>query len=215
VFAYYVDFLRECPDVMAVRAPTVTGQWQSTGVSYDTFALEQSCKPATLLRQVIDGTVEFAPSALQRAVEKAKKAKEKQDKHNSSNEESDEAGHAFDDEEAEEATSTAAKAQTKKRLPPLQPAFNSLVDEIKQHIEDQNVDRLKSSVAVLGEIAKFVKITKEKSFDESTLSSVTEEYIRNAHDSAKKGTNQKDVVLKSDQSSSTSNSEDEEMEQVD
>jgi hypothetical protein len=58
-------------------------------------------------------------------------------------------------------------------------------------------------------------VTKEKSFDESTLSSVTEEYIRNAHDSAKKGTNQKDVVLKSDQSSSTSNSEDEEMEQVD
>jgi hypothetical protein len=50
--------------------------------------------------------------------------------------------------------SAKKKKEKQKKLPPLQPAFAELVDDLKQAVEDASINKLSSLVSILSELTK-------------------------------------------------------------
>lgn len=223
VLDFYVDYLREYSDAaLSVRAPTITGQWQSKAVTYATFALEETYQPTSLFREIIEGTVEFNPAGLLRAVKKARaeiekaNAKEVKSK-DDSEEEGDEQQEEEKGEEQEEEEDNASvevsdkvatgisstKKDKKTRLPPLQTAFEKLVVDLQAALSNGNLDELGSMIDILSSLVTVAKVTKQKDFNGVVLSSEVEKYVRDADRIAKEKAKEEIVVQESDQSISS------------
>lgn len=172
----------------------------------------------TLLQDIISGAVEFSPAGLLRAVKKARKqlqdtqAKDQNDGGPSGDEHED----VVDDDDADDASATtSAKKAKKKRLPPFQPAFARLVDDIQSALSADDLPALRSSVAILMNLAPLIKVNKQKGSDGASLDAGTEQYVRDAHRLAKEAVKKRDVAQDSDQSSSSDPSVHDDLEEID
>jgi hypothetical protein len=192
---FYVAHLRQFHDSgLSVRAPTTSGKWDGTSVNYETFDLARSYKPMSVIKDILDCTVEFNPPELQKAVQKARQEQEKlQDGHNSAD------GSDINEDDEDE-----VGAGKKKRLPPFQPAFTRLLVDMKEALDQNNIAALRTSFAILSEMAPVLKVGKQKGTSGDDLSTSTEKYVRDAYASAKLAMSQDSAgVHGSDQSLSS------------
>jgi hypothetical protein len=190
VLRYYVDYLKEFGEPLLVsRPPTTSGQWQGSGVTYETFALEKSLTPATLFAGIIDSTLEFSPSGLVRAVEKARKEAEKL-----------EASNASDDNGDDDASAESGEKPKKKRLPSIQPAFDDIITGIESGLEHSDYGILRDPCVKLVQLCKIMKISKIGGAESCELNEALELYIRDAHKAAKEAAKHRVLVPDSDHS---------------
>jgi hypothetical protein len=183
--------LKEFGDTLLVaRPPTTSGQWQGSGVTYATFALEKSLKPTDLFAGIIDSTLEFNPTGLNRAVDKARKEAERLG-----------SGTASDDNGDEDLSSGEAEGTPKKkRLPSLQPAFNDIIAGIQGGLDHQDYNALRDPCNRLVKLCQIIKISKQGGADTDKLDPGLEQYVRDAHKAAREAAKQKLLVPGSDNS---------------
>jgi hypothetical protein len=193
---YYVEYLKELDEARIVaRPPNTFGAWQGDGVVYETFALEECYRPPAVFEGIIDSTLDFSPVALLRAVEKARKEQHNDEAAKSNNEGSDDNDDADNGDNTGPGVGSPVGTKAKKtRLPPLQPAFTNLMEEIETALDSRDLGSLRTSFGILSDMTKVMKVSKQKNTDETALSAATMQYVRDSHKSAKEAAKQQALL---------------------
>lgn len=203
VLHFYDDFLREYAEAcISTRAPTINASFKGRGVDYGTFALPAEFQPFTVLSDICQGKLEFTPSALEKAVARIENHEAKVKRMSDGDDSDEENGDAEENQQEDGQDATPKRP----RLPPLQPAFQSLMSSLESSLARQNLPSAIKYMRILKDISPLIKVSKKSGADNEPISKTAANYVREAHKNAKEAAKQKKQEDLSDSDSSHSGS---------
>jgi hypothetical protein len=127
----------------------------------------------------------FNPSGLQRAVNAAEEKIAREESKRAKTAASAGDGSEAEEETQEDQPSSVAGAKMM-RMPPLQPAFQMLVHDTQDALDNGDLELAKTHILRLKELGSIAKLAKKRGCDFSSITDDVVTYVRSAHKNSKK-----------------------------